>query len=105
MHLCRQSGVGVEIDAVALPVSAALKTYAQRLGTDPADLARQGGEDYELLFTVAPRNVHKMSSLGRASECPITRIGVVRAKRAGMRYRDRTGRLQPWNNMSYEHFR
>jgi thiamine-monophosphate kinase len=104
MHLCRRSGVGAEIDALALPVSAALETYARRLGADPADLARQGGEDYELLFTVAPRDAPKITSLGRAAACRITRIGVVRTKRAGMRYRDRTGRLRPWKNLSYEHF-
>ena len=105
VHLCRQSGVGAEIDVQALPVSAALKIYARRLGADPADLARQGGEDYELLFTVAPRDVLKMRSLGRKGACRVTRIGVVQTKRAGMRYRDRTGRLRPWTNVSYEHFR
>lgn len=105
VHLCRQSGVGAEIEVQALPVSAALETYARRRGADPADLARRGGEDYELLFTVAPRNIPKITSLGRAAACRITRIGVVRTKRAGMRYRDRTGRLRPWTNVSYEHFR
>jgi thiamine-monophosphate kinase len=105
VHLCRQSGVGAEIEADALPVSAALEAYAQRLGADPADLARQGGEDYEILFTVAPGNAAKISSLARATACRITRIGVVRPKASGMRVRDRSGRLRPWKTVSYEHFR
>jgi thiamine-monophosphate kinase len=105
VHLCRQSRVGAEIEASALPLSAALERYAQRLGADPADLARQGGEDYELLFTVAPRDAAKISSLARAAACRITRIGVIQPKRAGMRFLDRTGRLRPWTNVSYEHFR
>jgi thiamine-monophosphate kinase len=105
VHLCRQSRVGAEIDIEALPVSAALETYAQRLGADPADLARQGGEDYELLFTVTPRNAARISSLARAATCRITRIGVIQPKSAGMRVRDRAGRLRPWKNVSYEHFR
>ena len=49
-HLARSSGVGVIIDREAVPVSVALRAYA-----DPAqtmEWALRGGDDYELLFTL-----------------------------------------------------
>src|SRR5262249_18311891 len=49
-HLCEESGVGAEIEQVAIPVAAIGKP------AHPVDMsfALHGGEDYELLFT-APR--------------------------------------------------
>jgi thiamine-monophosphate kinase len=47
-HLCEASGVGCVVDASALPISPALRTYAERFGLDPIRLALDGGEDYVL---------------------------------------------------------
>jgi thiamine-monophosphate kinase len=52
-HLCGESGLGAEIDSESLPVDARA-TLEQAL---------HGGEDYELLFTAAPKTVVP-SSLG-----------------------------------------
>lgn len=51
-HLASCSGVAIEIDAGALPLSEAIQRVA-----DPAqqlDWALSGGDDYELLFTLPP---------------------------------------------------
>jgi thiamine-monophosphate kinase len=68
-HLCEESGVAAEVDAVALPVAAGA-TLAQAL---------EGGEDYELLFAAAPetRVPHALAGV------PVTRIGRVLRRRAG----------------------
>jgi thiamine-monophosphate kinase len=69
-HILERSGAGAEIDADALPLSAA---YRAVIGDDPA-LALGGGEDYELLFCLrhavaAPALTHRLgvrvSRIGR----------------------------------------
>ncbi|WP_446745554.1 thiamine-phosphate kinase [Silvibacterium acidisoli] len=54
-HLCEESGLAAEIDASALPIhSLADLAEAQKLAPSALQLALNGGEDYELLFT-APK--------------------------------------------------
>ena len=53
-HILHESGVGAEIDLSRLPLSKELRDICARKGWDANKLAVSGGEDYELLFTVAP---------------------------------------------------
>ena len=53
-HILEASGVGAEVDTGMLPLSPALQRVCAREGWDAVELAVSGGEDYELLFTVAP---------------------------------------------------
>lgn len=78
-HLCKASGVGAKVWAAKIP-KVALPSDLQKLGFDPLRLALDGGEDYELLFTV-PK--HLARHLPRAVRgVPITIIGeVTRSKR------------------------
>ncbi len=48
------TGLSAEIDLNALPLSDELLRVCEREGWDAAELAVEGGEDYELLFTMAP---------------------------------------------------
>ncbi len=75
-HLCRESGVGARIEAARLP-SEPLIEAARISGADALLLALDGGEDFELLFTVRPRNVAKLP--GEIDGVPVTRIGEVTA--------------------------
>ncbi len=68
-RICEESRVGAEIDSRLLPLSGALR----RLGRDPVRFALHGGEDFELLFSVRPRNIPRLESLGRLPK--ISRIG------------------------------
>ena len=52
-HICRQSGVSAVIDGTAIPVSTAFRRFRELSDTGAHNLALSGGEDYELLFTVA----------------------------------------------------
>jgi thiamine-monophosphate kinase len=58
-HLCRESRVGARIDASLLPLDPALKS-ATTDKDEALSLALDGGEDFELLFTVSPRDVSKL---------------------------------------------
>jgi len=56
LHILAESHVSAEVDTSRLPLSADLKAYSKDAGLDPIQLAATGGEDYELLFTVAPES-------------------------------------------------
>lgn len=103
-HLCEQSAVGAEVEITRLPYSAALQAYAGLHRKDPAEMALIGGEDYELLFTVHPSDVAKLSRLHRRLGCRFSCIGGIRAKRYGLKLRDRRGTVRPLVVQSYEHF-
>jgi len=53
-QVCLQSGVGAVLLAEALPIPPVVREVACHLGYDPINLALQGGEDYQLLFTARP---------------------------------------------------
>ncbi len=53
-HLAQSSQVRMEVERERVPLSAALKAYADQQGEDPLEYALFGGEDYQLLFTVPP---------------------------------------------------
>ena len=50
-HLCRQSGVGVVIDAERVPIHPDAHEAARRDRRGPLEHALHDGEDYELLYT------------------------------------------------------
>jgi thiamine-monophosphate kinase len=61
-HICRASGVGAEIDALAIPVHEDA-IEMRRDGHTPLEHALHDGEDYELLFT-APAEFHWFKRIG-----------------------------------------
>jgi thiamine-monophosphate kinase len=104
-HLCEQSCVGAELDVSALPLSSALRAYSQAFHCDPASLALQGGEDYELLFTVPTAKQQALDRATRRIGHRVTCIGVIRPQAFGVRIRDEHGRLRQLPLTSYVHFR
>ena len=104
-HICAQSHVGAEIDCTALPLSPALRAYARSTRTDPVRLALQGGEDYELLFTVPPSKIRRLERLAAQPGRRLTRIGVTTPSRSGLRLIDASGHKIPIPLLSYDHFR
>ena len=53
-HILKASGVGAMVYTTAIPLSAELREVCDKYGWDALELALTGGEDYELLFTMAP---------------------------------------------------
>ena len=97
-HICEESGAGAEIDLARVPLSAALRRFAE----DPLPLALDGGEDFELLFTVRPRNAARVRKL--AGRFKLTEIGRITAGKRIMAV-DAAGRKRPLKIRGYEHFR
>jgi thiamine-monophosphate kinase len=77
-QVAEASGVGIEIDAGALPAGDALGAWQSARGLDPVLEAVAGGDDYELLFTVPRRRRRLLAEvLRKAVGVPVTRIGIV----------------------------
>jgi thiamine-monophosphate kinase len=81
-RLCAASQVGAKIYAnkiptVTIPAFAAKKLAKRKL--DPLQLALHGGEDYELLFTIPPRQANKIRQAPRAGA--LTAIGEITANK------------------------
>lgn len=55
LHLCRQSGTGCLLYEDRIPIHDEAREMAFEFGIDPTMCALNGGEDYELLFTMAPQ--------------------------------------------------
>ena len=77
-HICEESGVGAEIEEMAIP-RACVGSSRQEVDLD---LALNGGEDYELLFTVRPgKKIPKQIAGVKLSEVgKITRQKTVRIR-------------------------
>jgi thiamine-monophosphate kinase len=63
LHLCDASEKGCLIYAEKIPITKETRVMAEELNLEPITIALNGGEDYELLFTVSIREYDKISSL------------------------------------------
>ncbi|RJX22632.1 MAG: thiamine-phosphate kinase [Ammonifex sp.] len=102
-HIARASGVRCHIYKAAVPVEPATELVARRAGKDPVDWGLYGGEDYELLFTVAPAAMGEVSAA--LSECgadcrPVGKV--LEGKGLWMVLTD--GSLTELSRRGYEHF-
>ncbi len=75
-QIARASGVGITIDADAIPIESCARAWSTARGEDPVTDALTGGDDYELLFTVRPRLRGRLKTAVRHSDVQTTRIGV-----------------------------
>jgi thiamine-monophosphate kinase len=78
-HLATASGVGLLIDAGALPLAAGVAEIAAATGRDPLELAASGGEDYELLAALPPERFAGAAAIKAQDETSLTQIGKVLA--------------------------
>lgn len=60
LHICRQSNVGCIIYDEKLPIHSQTKEMAMEFGLSGTSCALNGGEDYELLFTIAQADYEKI---------------------------------------------
>jgi thiamine-monophosphate kinase len=73
------SGVGVRVDAHALPIDAEARDWWTSRGVDPVVAALQGGDDYELLLAVPPKGGRWRSVRRHITDPALTKIGVFTA--------------------------
>ena len=68
LHICKQSEVGCTIYEEKLPIHEQTNEGAAKFGIAATTCALNGGEDYELLFTISPDDFEKVK------ECELLHI-------------------------------
>ncbi len=97
MHICTQSGVGCRIYEKQIPIDYQTAVMAEEMNMNVTTCALNGGEDYELLFTVPIGDHEKITSVEG-----IHLIGHITRKELGCLLVTRDGqefelRAQGWN--------
>ncbi|RIH65767.1 thiamine-phosphate kinase [Mariniphaga sediminis] len=62
LHLCKNSKVGCRLNEGKVPMDSQTKDMAEELHINPLVAALNGGEDYELLFTLSPNDFDKIKN-------------------------------------------
>jgi thiamine-monophosphate kinase len=101
--LCNASGVTAEIAIEHVPLSEAAKRV---LAADPAQIETilTGGDDYEIVCTVAPDKVASFHAAAVAAGVPVTEIGHVIAGKQPPRFLDPDGKPRLFKQTSFSHF-
>ncbi len=63
MHICKQSGVGCRIFEKEIPIDYQTAVMAEEMNMNVTTCALNGGEDYELLFTVPIGDLEKVKDM------------------------------------------
>jgi len=78
LHICTASGVGASIFERQIPIHDTTMLVAEEFNLSATTCALNGGEDYELLFTVPLADLEKIRHLPA-----VTPIGLIREKQDG----------------------
>jgi len=100
--LCRASGVAAEINAARVPLSPAARK-ALLAGGKLIETILTGGDDYEIVATVAPSKVLSLMAAARAAGVALCEIGVVRPGQ-GAQFRTPSGKALSFARPSFSHF-
>ncbi len=100
LHICKQSNTGCVIYEDKLPFNDEMKEFAYKLEIDPTACALSGGEEYELLFTVAQSDFEKIKA-----NPGISIIGYITEPQEGKKLITRGGNkhelvAQGWNHLA-----
>jgi len=103
MKLATASSVSMRVETARLPLSPAAQ---KMVAAEPALLGTvlTGGDDYEILCTVAPDKAESFRSAATQAGVPVTAIGRVVAGAIPPRWADREGRMLTFLRPSYSHF-
>ena len=100
-HLLDAAGLGARVETAKLPISGDL----QRYGGDVLRHALTGGEDFELLFTVAPKNLPAAGKICTDSGTFLTAVGTITDRPGTTLVRADGTELPPPERGGWDHFR
>jgi thiamine-monophosphate kinase len=98
-HLCKASNLGCTIYDEKIPIDGKTASTAIDFNIDPITTALNGGEDYELLFTVAQTDFEKI--VGNPN---LSIIGHMTERNSGVQMVDKQGVILPLKAQGWKHF-
>lgn len=98
LHLASNSGVGMLLEEVHVPIKEETYHQALEFNTDPIVCAMHGGEDYELLFTIKPEDADKIKY-----NMDISIIGEVIPAKDGTKIQTKAGKLHDLTAQGWVH--
>lgn len=99
-HICKQSKVGAAIYEDKLPIDEQTYQTAASFKIDPVTCVMNGGEDYELLFTIKHDDFEKLKS-----HPDIHFIGYIQGKSKGTSLVTKSGNVIPLRAQGWDHFK
>lgn len=99
LHLCKASSVGCHIYDEKIPIDAQTSVCAIDFNLDPSTCALNGGEDYELLFTINQADFDKIKGNPH-----MTVIGHITHERDGKYFIDKNGSAVTLQAQGWDHF-
>ncbi|GAB4498820.1 MAG: thiamine-phosphate kinase [Saprospiraceae bacterium] len=98
-HICKQSKVGALLEESGVPINQEAELLALKFKLDPITCALNGGEDYELLFTIDPKDVDKVRFLP-----DIYIAGEILEAKDGIKLNTKGGNLHDLKAQGWTHF-
>jgi thiamine-monophosphate kinase len=99
IHLCKASNVGCYVYDEKIPIDAKTSMMAIDFNLDPSTCALNGGEDYELLFTIKQADFEKIQSNPN-----MTVIGHITDATDGIYFIDKNGSALELEAQGWKHF-
>jgi len=96
------SKVGAVLFENLIPLARGLRALAKKKKKNPVDFALNGGEEFELLFTLSPGEARKL--VDSNLDFPFTCIGEIIAAEHGLQLIDRHQQLRPLKPGGFRHF-
>ncbi len=103
-HILEQSRAGAEVYLEKLPLSRAYRQECVRLSNDFYAPAVCGGEDYELLFTAAPKRRSAVEACARKMGIAVTCIGTIKGNTECLRIIGGQGKEYTLQKKGFCHF-
>lgn len=101
-RLCAVSAVGAVVEIERVPISAPARVMIESGAVSRADLVT-GGEDYEVVMTVAREHWPELARRARGSGVVVSEIGEITAGRE-VQWWDRNGQRMSFERSGFEHF-
>lgn len=99
LHICKASKVGCHLYDEKIPIDAKTSMTAIDFNMDPVTCALNGGEDYELLFTIKQGDYDKIKGNPH-----MTVIGHITAEQDGIYFIDKNGSAITLKAQGWKHF-
>jgi len=98
-HICKQSNVGAFVEESKISIHPQAEEQAITFGINPITCALNGGEDYELLFTVDPNDLEKVKYMP-----DVYLIGEIVPSIDGITLHTTSGNVHPLKSQGWNHF-